>query len=98
MLIYIFQYQIHPDSIGIDSQFFTQYSRSMLTKQDKKFLQETFVTKDDLVNELKPIKKSLRTMNKKLDLTITYFDKATSSHEPRIKRLEEHAQLPPFLN
>ncbi len=66
----------------------------MLTKKDKTFFLETFVTKLDL----KPIKKFLRVMNNKLDLTITYFDKATSSHEPRIKRLEEYTKLPPFLN
>lgn len=66
----------------------------MLTKQDKKFLKETFATKEDLENfvkkpDLEPIKKSLGAMNRKLDLTIRYFDKGTASHEPRIKVIED---------
>lgn len=70
----------------------------MITDDDVKKLKEsfkdTFATKDDLT----PIKESLRAMNKKLDLTISYFDKATASHEPRLKVIESHLGIIPAQN
>ncbi len=68
----------------IDNIRYMRYGNYMITDADIQKMKKVFATKDDL----KPIKKSLGTMNKKLDLTISYFDKATASHEPRIKAIE----------
>lgn len=71
----------------------------MLSKQDKQYLQETFATKDDLVSELKSIKKGIRQLNKRGKETISFFDKIVSHHHARLVQLEEHAGVkpPPYI-
>jgi hypothetical protein len=59
----------------------------MLTKSDKKFLTETFVTKKDL-----------KRIEKKLDTTIRFFDTTSVNHEKRIKRVEKHLDLPSLVD
>lgn len=71
----------------------------MLTKQDKEYLQETFATKDDLVSELKSIKKGIRQLNKRNKETVLFFDRIVSHHHARLVQLEEHAGVkpPPYI-
>ena len=76
---------------GIDFRFTVNY---MLTKKDIERLKNTFTTKEDL----KPIMKSLQLMHKKLDLTISYFDHDLTDHSKRIKRIENHLNLPPVAD
>lgn len=65
------------------------------TKSDKQFLKENFATKDDLVNSFKPIKKSLKEIKSKLDLTIRTFDNDFNYHHRRLEKLEEKAGVKP---
>lgn len=71
----------------------------MLSKQDKQYLQETFATKNDLVSELKSIKKGIRQLNKRSKETVSFFDKIVSHHHARLEQLEEHAGVkpPPYI-
>ncbi len=66
----------------------------MITDADIKKMKKVFATKDDL----EPIKKSLRAMNGKLDLSIKYFDLGTASHEPRIKIIEDQLGITSIKN
>lgn len=75
-----------------------------LTKSDKQFLKENFVTKDDLkslaskdelVSALKPIKKSLKSIENKLDLTIRTFDRDFNYHHRRLDQIEKHIGVAP---
>lgn len=68
----------------------------MLTKKDLHDIGELIDTK--LESKLKPIKKTLREMNDKLDTTIRFFDSSTVSHEKRITRVEKHLNLPPLAD
>lgn len=49
-----------------------------------------------LQEDVTSVKKSLKSIEGKLDLTISYFDKITSKHTQRFKRIEEHLGLPPL--
>ncbi len=75
----------------------------MITKQDRQLLiqdmKEVFATKDDLVNELKPIKKGMRQLNKRYKETVSFFDKIVSHHHKRLAKLEEHTGVkpPPYI-
>lgn len=62
----------------------------MITDADIKKMKEVFATKDDL----KPMQKSLKKIEKKLDTTVRFFDASVVNHEKRIKRLEKHLDLP----
>ncbi len=72
----------------------------MFTKSDKKFLKENFATKDDLqsletrigetiTKKLKPIKSSLRQINKSLDTAIDTFDRQIVYHHKRLVSLDQ---------
>jgi len=68
--------------------------------QDAKFDQR-FKNQDSRIDEnfdkhLKPIHQKIDKMNKKLDITIKYFDTITTKHDKRIKRVEDHLQLTPL--
>lgn len=56
----------------------------MLTNEDLKKIQLL----------LKPIKKEVKAINKKLDIAIRYFDRVTTDHEERIRRVEGQLKLP----
>jgi len=75
----------------------------MLTKNDLKQIKS--VVDESVEQKLKPINqkidkldtsmiKKLNTMQKSLDTTISYFDTVTTKHTKRIKRIEEHLNLP----
>ena len=57
-------------------------------------------------DKLEPIKKELMAhakqqiapLNKKFDLVIKYFDKVTTKHDIRIKRVEHELHLPPMID
>jgi hypothetical protein len=76
----------------------------MLTKQDLKNIGTLIDTKLETKLEskfdekLKPIKKTLKEMNNKLDTAIRFFDTSTIGHEKRIKRIEKHLDLPPLAD
>lgn len=64
-------------------------------KFDKRFDEKFTPAK----NELKTfIKQQIAPLNKKLDLVITYFDRVTTKHDIRIKRVEHELHLPPMLD
>lgn len=71
----------------------------MITDADVKKLSKVFATKDDLVNELKPIKKDLCQLNKRYKETVSFFDKIVSHHHARLVQPEEHAGVkpPPYI-
>lgn len=75
----------------------------MITRKDRQLLlqdmKEVFATRDDLVNELKPIKNGMRQLNKRYKETVSFFDKIVSHHHARLVQLEEHAGVkpPPYV-
>lgn len=75
----------------------------MITDADVKKLKEsfkdTFPTKEDLVRELKPLKKDVKSIKKSLDETIAHFDKQLNYHHRRLEKLERHADIepPPYI-
>ncbi|KKR79417.1 MAG: hypothetical protein UU25_C0014G0002 [Microgenomates group bacterium GW2011_GWB1_40_9] len=64
----------------------------MLNKNDLKKIKT--VVDESVKKQIKPIATQIKKMDKKLDLTITYFDRITTKNEKRVKRLEENANLP----
>jgi hypothetical protein len=60
----------------------------MLTKND---LQQIGTVIDQ---KLKPIHQKIDKIDKKLDTTISYFDTVTTKHQKRLKRIENHLNLP----
>jgi len=83
----------------------------MLTKDDKKFLKETFVSNDDfrktirtevkqvVDNALKPVKKDLKYIRNKLNTAIRMFDRHYNYHHRRLEQLEEKTgvEAPPYI-
>lgn len=69
----------------------------MLTKLDKKFLLENFVTKGDLDNKfdamLKPINVKLKKIKDALELAIDTFDRQIIYHHKRLVNLEKKTGL-----
>jgi tetrahydromethanopterin S-methyltransferase subunit G len=73
------------------------YSEIMLTKKDLKHIGT--VIDERLDKKLKPIKKTLKTIDKKLDTTVAVFDRDFNFHHRRLTQLEEKVGVkpPPFL-
>jgi tetrahydromethanopterin S-methyltransferase subunit G len=67
----------------------------MITDADVKKLSKVFATKDDLVDVIKPIKKSLKKIESKLDLTIRIFDSDFNYHHRRLDQIEKHINVAP---
>ncbi|OGG08935.1 hypothetical protein A2154_02680 [Candidatus Gottesmanbacteria bacterium RBG_16_43_7] len=65
----------------------------MLTKGD--FDQIGKIIDSKLEQKLKPVHQKIDKMNRKLDTTIKYFDTVTTKHHKRLKRVEDHLNLPP---
>jgi hypothetical protein len=76
------------------------------TKLDKRFqdqekmLDSKLNSKFDIIKKelMAHTKKQIRPLNKKFDLVIKYFDKVTTKHDIRIKRVENELHLPPMLD
>lgn len=66
-------------------------TRKIVESETRKIVQSE--TRKIVQQELKPIRKDLRRIEKKLDKSISHLD---NYYAPRIKRLEEHAGLPPL--
>mgnify|MGYP001615798003 CR=1 FL=1 len=76
----------------------------MLTKQDKKFLAQTFATKDDLApikkdislirKDTSSIHKEIKKLRKAEEVSAKYFDTVTTGHRVRLKNIEKHLDLP----
>lgn len=81
-------------------QRFSQFEEKLDKKLDEKFAQNNKIRDASLderfKRELKPIKASLRRLNKKLDLVITTFDNDINHIWKRMNRVEDHLNLPPI--
>ena len=82
-------------------------SKHTLTSADIDTLKEVFATKEDLKNlvtndtlikELEPIKKELQSIKKDTAEIINFIDKDLMKVSRRVKRLENHTGLQPFID
>ncbi len=72
----------------------------MFTKPDKKWLKENFATKNDLKNELAPIKNDIRSIKKTsvqirkdLEMAVGELDKDRDTLEKRVSSIENQRVL-----
>jgi hypothetical protein len=63
----------------------------MITDDDIKKMQAVFATKQEM-------KKEFKKLNKKLDISITFFDRVHVDHEKRIARVEKKLDLPSYAD
>jgi len=69
----------------------------MITDKDVNKLKAVFATKDDFKSfaTKDDLKCGFKTVNKKLDFIIKYFDRDVSWHNRRLKQLEEKVGVKP---
>ena len=70
----------------------------MIDDNDVEKLKETFATKKEFSSFSKVVISELKKMNRKLDITVKFFDGVRLNHEKRISRVEDHLGFPKFVD
>lgn len=69
----------------------------MLTKQDKKYLHDSFASKSDLVSFKDAILKEIRDLRDEIALVLGYRD-TIENHDKRLDRIDKHLKFPPIAD
>jgi hypothetical protein len=74
-----------------------QQNRSMLTQEELQQIGQLFDAAFD--KKVKPLKVSIlasvrRTIRREFNITNGYFDRITTNHENRLKRIEKNLEIP----
>lgn len=64
----------------------------MLTKKDINIIRQ--VVNEEIVSELKPIRKKINKIDKKLDKTIDFFDVRELKIVEEVRIIQKHVELP----
>ena len=67
-----------------------------LNQTDISLLRSIFATKDDLKNELNPLKKDIRKIKKDINMVIDHFDHSHLELRARVDRIENYLKIPPL--